>query len=523
MDEWIDFAELVDRTHDLVDMGLYDDARELLDTHGQLYEDQWEIPYLYSRLYLERERPREALPYLQRSLRLNRSSLDCLMGLFYAYSQMGRLKRAGRCLGRAVRYHPRNEQVLGALIWYYTEVNDLPKAVRCFERAHSLTIRNPETYRNAAIAYQRMGSYAQAEECFVKALEFNPQYDEARDLLADLYILQGEAKRSVELYREHLRRSPKNVRALSRLVFSLLQADQTDKAESIAKETIRLYPNSTAGYVDLAYVCLNVNRTQEALDTALKALEISPIDAEAYRVKAIALSSNDDTTGAEEAFTTALNLDPDNPEVLRDYYHHLRETGRYEEMERRVQQVIDMEQPYCVEDYWFLADYYRQQEKNLRAFHYLHKAHKCMPGDRELIGPLVDIMLDEGHTSYSVPFLLSYVDRMGWDETMNDLARHRRLRNRRAQETMRLLRYLSDRGTRFRSYAFARYFRRFFLMSLVLMLPLFAGFLYLPFGLIGALAGASVCLLSAAVVLVGPGMLRRLPRIPRAAEKDVGG
>jgi tetratricopeptide (TPR) repeat protein len=313
------------------------------------------------------------------------------------------------------------------------------------------------------------------------------------------------------------------VRALSRLVFSLLQAEQTDEAESIAKETIRLYPNSTAGYVDLAYVCLNANRSQEALDTALKALEISPIDAEAYRVKAIVHSNRGDTSGADQAFDTALQLDPTNPEIIRDYYHHLRETGRYDQMERRVQQVIDMEHPYCIEDYWFLADHYRGQGKNLRAFHYLHKAHKSMPGDRELIAPLVDIMLDEGHASYSIPYLLGYIDRMGWDETMNDLARHRRLRGGKAQETMRLLRFLADRGPGFRSYIFARYFRRFLLMSLVLLVPLLAAFLYIPFGAIGALGGTFTCLLALIAVLVGPAVLHRLPRIPRPARNDAGG
>ena len=88
---------------------------------------------------------------------------------------------------------------------------------------------------------------------------------------------------------------------------------------------------------------------------------------------------------------------------------------------------------------------------------------------------------------------------------------------------MRLLRFFADRGPGFRSYIFARYFRRFLLMSLVLLIPLLAGFLYIPFGPIGALGGAFACLLALTAVLVGPAALRRLPRVPRQGTNHARG
>ena len=37
---------------------------------------------------------------------------------------------------------------------------------------------------------------------------------------------------------------------------------------------------------------------------------------------------------------------------------------------RNVNNVIKLEQPYCTEDYWFLADYYREKEQISKSFHF---------------------------------------------------------------------------------------------------------------------------------------------------------
>jgi tetratricopeptide (TPR) repeat protein len=482
MDELPDLPELVDKVQEFLDMGLFDEALKLLDAGFAFHQNEWEIYFLYSRVYLEQNDPSTAIDYLHKSLKIDATNVESLLGLFYAYSQLGRLKRSAKYLFKAEKYNPDSEPVLSGLIWYYTEINELGTALGYFEKARKTGIESPETLRNAGIAFERTGNYDEAEKCFSSALRLNPHFDDVRDLLADHYILIDQIDKAITLYQEHLKSSPNNVRTLSRLIFCLSQNDQSEEAIALAKETIRLYPNSPVGYVDCAYVYLNLGKMDETLEYANKALDVNPLDAEALRVKGIAHSEKDESDSARKDFEDALRLDPKNPEIMRDYYHHCKHVGDFDRMEKLVNRVIKQEYPYCIEDFWFLADYYRESGDNLKAFHFLHKAYTSMPGEKELIPPMLNILVDSGHVLFSVPFMKHYIEKSGWNETMNQFARHRRFQGKWSAEGLRFLRFYGQNSADFRRYIFIRYFEKFSLIGICLLF-----FLGLAIG--GAAAG----------------------------------
>ncbi len=494
MENWLDLTDLIERVQECLEIGLYEDAKELLDKYVDVYGGEWEIFFLYSRVYSEDNDPERAVDYLYKALRLDKNNLDCLLGLFYAYIQTNQIRKAGRFLNKAQRIYPRNELVLNALIWYYTELSEFEKAIACFEENNDKLEDNPEALRNAGIAYERYGNQDRARECFAQALHIQPTFDEVRDLLADHYIIRGETKKSIELYQKHLKLSPNNIKSLSRLVFCLSQDNQVEEAEDIARKTIRLFPNSPVGYVDLSYVYLNSSRPELALEAADKALDISPVDAEAHRVKAISYSELNDNFQAGECFESALSLEPENPEIMRDFYHHLRQAQEYDKMLSMVQKVIKQEQPYCMEDYWFLADYYQENNQSLKAFGYLHLAYKSMPGENELIPPMVDIMLNRGHISYTLPFLRHYVERKGWNDVMLSFCHHKGLRGKWNQESLRFLRFYGQKPTEFRNFLFSLYLRKFLTLAAIAVTVLLLAMILFVFDIriAGALSAALV-------------------------------
>jgi tetratricopeptide (TPR) repeat protein len=471
MEDWNDSPDLIDKVQELVDLGLFDEAIEMLNQYSDMFTDEWEIPFLYSRIYSEQNKPEKAIPYLHHGLKIDKTNVDCLLGLFYAYSMMNQTRKGGRYLLRAEKYHPDNDIVLATLIWYHTEMNNFTDAIKCFEKSRSLGVMNPETFRNAGIAFERIGDHSNAEKCFIAALQINPTYDEVRDMLADHYIFTGEFQKAIDLYKESLSRSPNNIRMMSRLVFCYSQGSHFDQAKIVAKEIIQRYPNSPVGYVDLAYVHLGGEDYAQAIECADKAIDIAPIDPEAFRVKGIAYSESNAFDNADSAFKKAIELDSENPEILRDYYHFLRKTGKFTEMETWVNKVIELEEPYCVEDYWFLADYYREKGLNTQAFNYLHKAYKNMPNEKELIPPMVDILLERDHTAYALSILRNYVEKKGWNEVMDEFARHSKLRSQWLQEGIRLLRFWSDRPSDYRKFIFKYYIVKFLLLAAVIILP----------------------------------------------------
>ncbi|NLD98269.1 MAG: tetratricopeptide repeat protein [Fibrobacter sp.] len=496
MDEWMDYSDFVDKVQELIDLGFYDDALKMLDEYSHLHHDEWEVYFLYSRIYTEQNHPEDAIPYLHKGLRLDKTNVDCLVSLFYAYSMMNQVRKGAKYLLRAYKLHPDNEMVMSSLIWYYSEINDTSTAIDFFTRLHDRGTTNPETYRNGGLAYERAGQHENAEHCFKTALELNPSFEEARDLLADHYMILEQFDKATELYQEALKESPRNIRILSRLVFCYSQSNQIEQALSLARETIRMYPNSPIGYVDLSYVYLNTNEFDKAIESANTAIDISPIDPEAFRVLGIAYSEKSDFENANTSFQKAISLDGNNPEIIRDYYHYLRNAGKFELMEKWVHTVIEIEYPHCMEDFWFLADFYREKGNNLKAFHYLKKAYKAIPAEKELIPPMVEILLEEGHTRYTLPFLIKYVEKNGWNEVMNEFAQHERLKGKWSQEGIRFLRFWGQRSTEYRKFIFRSYLRKMILVS-SLIISLLA---IIPVYLLYKMPGIIIMVLSIALL-----------------------
>ncbi|MCU0608451.1 MAG: tetratricopeptide repeat protein [Chitinispirillaceae bacterium] len=498
MNEWLDYSEFIEKAQELIDLGLHDEAKSLLDQYSSAFAGEWEPYFLYSRIFADQNRPLDVIPCLHKGLQLEPVNVDCLVGLFYAYAMMNRMDQAGRYLLRAEKYHPDNELVLSALIWFHSETGSLPRAISYFERLRSSGTTNPETLRNAGVAYDRAGQSDKAIECFTRALEMHPADDEVRELLSELLISLGKADEALALYHQALAISPNNIRHRSRIVYVLSRNNQTDKAAETARETILLYPNSPIGYIDLAYVYLNTGEPGKAMEEAERAQSVAPLDAEGFRVKAIIYSDKGEDALAEEAFTAAIGLDRNNPEILRDYYTHLRKTGRYPEMEEVVSRVITLEGGASVEDYWFLADFHREQKDDLKAMHYLHLGFRMRPGEYDLLPPIIDILIEHGHKRFAMRFLRFYARQTGWNEMMDHFAHHPQLQNRTAQEELRFLRYTYGNKAAFDRYLFGYYFRKALRYSLAIIFAVASFPVYVLFGKTGL-----ACLAGLAVIILG--------------------
>lgn len=499
MDQWLDLSDFLEHAQELIDIGLFDEAKLLLDKYEESFPDEWELYFLYSRYYAEQDRPEEAIPYLHKGLRCDPTNVDCLVGLFYAYAMMNRIAKAAQYLQRAGKHHKGSELVLAAQVWYYTETNQLQRAIFCFERLRALGNDNPETFRNGGIAYDRAGEYGKAVECFQKALDLYPGYDDARELLSDLYIATGQPEKAAGLYRKALTESPNNIRYLSRLTYCQSQTNDRKSAEESARMTIQRYPNSPIGHIDLAYVYLSSGDCERAMAAAEKANDIAPLDAESCRAKAIILSDMGKNADAESAFEKAVSLDTANSEILRDYYNHFRRTGDEKRMEEIVARVITQENSSCVEDFWFLADYYREKKNYLKSLHYLRKAYKIRPGEFDLLALVADILIVNGHAKLSLGFLRRYVEHEGWNDIIQKIAEYPELGNRPMQESLSFLRFYGSPLTDYRRHVFLKYLRQALLFSLCVIMVSAALPLMVLFGKAG-LAGLASC---AVVIIAG--------------------
>ena len=244
----------------------------------------------------------------------------------------------------------------------------------------------------------------------------------------------------------------------------------------------------------MAYIHLNLNEFSEAIEYAERALDISPLDQEAFRILALCYSGKKDLQQSKLAFEKAISLDETNSEIIRDYYHHLRESGQYQLMdigsnESNQYRISSLHGRLLVSGSFDPG----KRRLTLKSLHYLKLAYKSMPSEKELIPPIVDILIDNGHTGFSIPFLLQYVKKSGWNEVMNGFLQHKRLKGKPAQEGLRCLRFFGQRTPDYRRYIFKVYFRKFTIISSIFLMALAVLPCYLLFGTTGALGVAIVC------------------------------
>ena len=92
-----------------------------------------------------------------------------------------------------------------------------------------------------------------------------------------------------------------------------------------------------------------------------------------------------------------------------------------------------------------------------------------MPGEKDIIPPMAEILLDMGHTSFAVPILKRYIETRGWDRIMRGFTRHKRMKGKWSQEGLRFLQFYGQKPVEFRNFIFGFYVRRFLLASFYIL------------------------------------------------------
>ena len=72
MDQWLDFSDCLEKTRELIDLGLLTRPRTCSTSPRRSFLTNGNYYFLYSRIYTEQNKAQEALPYLHKALALTR-------------------------------------------------------------------------------------------------------------------------------------------------------------------------------------------------------------------------------------------------------------------------------------------------------------------------------------------------------------------------------------------------------------------------------------------------------------------
>ena len=169
-----------------------------------------------------------------------------------SYLRVGRVADAIPHLERAVRLDPRSanaENVLGGAL---LTLGRTQEAVSHLRRATALSPRDEHLRFNLARALDVAGDQGGAARALREALNINPALAEAHEQLGVLLFRQGQLDRAIEHLTTAVRLAPRSASAHSALGGALAQARRFDAAIVHLQEALAIDPNDSAARQNLA-------------------------------------------------------------------------------------------------------------------------------------------------------------------------------------------------------------------------------------------------------------------------------
>ena len=215
--------------------------------------------------------------------------------------------------------------------------------------ALELDANNAEAWYQMGLLNGQMGEYGGAEQSFRRAIELDPQSAKAHCRLGQTLVADPQGKQdwpgAVAEFQAAVRLDARYPEAESLLGLGLMHLDQTEAAITTLQRAIQLDPTQAAPHLNMALVLEQQSgRLNEAAEQYREALAAKPDMPKTQVALAELLARLGQPEKSEQAFRSALRLDPDQADAYFGLARTLRSERRSDEAALYLQEAARMEQ-----------------------------------------------------------------------------------------------------------------------------------------------------------------------------------
>ena len=258
-----------------------------------------------AQLFLERDHPKDAVPYLQRAFRSRPDDAELRHQLAVAYLQSGQPDEVLLTIGQP---STSDDHFLCASAYYLS--HRFPEADRESAEALDLAPDNPQILVLRTRLLQRAGDQDEALQMARKAITLAPNWDQP-------YYLAGVSSYFIRLYEEAVKNltravelNPKSARALFVLYIAFANLGKLDDAETSLRRAITLQPRNARLYCHLGILLERKDKDADAAGLFRKAIQLNPQYALSHYELGKLLASSSHLRPATQELEQAIRCDP---------------------------------------------------------------------------------------------------------------------------------------------------------------------------------------------------------------------
>jgi len=338
-------------------------------------------------------------------LRGNESNVDYLKELGSIYVKAGEDEKAIPYYEQIITFYPHYIEAMNSLGAIYRRLKRYEESISILQRALDEGRDIPAVYYNLGFTYKEMGNYEDAIDSFETVITENPDDVLAYNHLGSIYFTEKDYEKSIASFKRGLQVDPnhpilnynlarcyeadKNYTEAIRCYeatlktrpgwtdairdFSgvLIKCQNNKKAQTLVEKSIKLHPTDVDLLCILGRIFLNQFDFENATKTYKKANSLDSNNIKVLVGFSEALEKGDKAAEALDKALEAIEIDPYNKDVRKQYAHTLISNQRYEQAYETLMALNEETKEMDPQVLDLCAQYYicRGDEQKAKAYH----------------------------------------------------------------------------------------------------------------------------------------------------------
>ena len=296
----------------------------------EIAPQDYTFDYLIGTAYVALKRYNKGIEYLESALALNPEHFQIYNNLGTAYLLVGSREKAIDCYKKAIKIRPEDAISYYNIGSIYQIQNKHEQACDYFEKAYHLD--NQENYLiSLALSELKSMQLEKAAKHYKALAILHPEKDSFQYNLASCYELMRDFQSAINIMKLLLARNPKSVTMAQKLANLYIETRNFRQAKDLYDSIILKASPSSEVLYQYAILSTQLYDTGTAEKIFKKVIKMNPENAIAHKDLGVIYLNQRLFDYAEDEFRTAMELAPNDFDIIFEYANYLYSVSKYEE------------------------------------------------------------------------------------------------------------------------------------------------------------------------------------------------